>query len=282
MENSAPQVKVHKHAEYHVKQSPVMPQHLAHTPYRMTLLGASGQGKTQFLQSWILDLMPQHDRYYIISHSIHQDPMWDPVKAFIERKLKAQKVHPTKVDPPLYYDTYDRAALQKIIDTQHEMVKLAKRQGLKQMPSICVILDDMLDDKRLMTSTGSETKLLNQLYIRGRHDFISCVTSVQRFSPLNNIVKSQSTAYVCYRLRSQSDLDSLCEELSGVYPGGKKTIEAIYRMAVGDQPFSFLYCNLMARTPENTFWLRFEKRLVPKEIDEDATQDEPEHQPPHQ
>ena len=188
--------------------------------------------------------------------------MWDPVKTFIEKKLKAQKVNPAKVDPPLYYDSYDRAALQKIIDTQSEMVKLAKRQGYKQMPSICVVLDDMLDDKRLMTSNGAESKLLSQLYIRGRHDFISVVTSVQRFSPLNNIVKSQSTAYVCYRLRSQSDLDSLCEELSGVYPGGKKTIEAIYRKAIEDQPYSFLFCNLMARTPADTFWLRFEKRLV--------------------
>ena len=42
------------------------------------------------LPSWILDRMPQHDRYYIISHSIHQDPMWIPVKKFIEHKLKAQ------------------------------------------------------------------------------------------------------------------------------------------------------------------------------------------------
>ena len=58
----------------------------------------------------------------------------------------------------------------------------------------------------------------------------------------------------------------LCEELSGVYPGGKKTIEAIYRAAVGEQPYSFLFCNLMAKEPENTFWLRFEKRLVPHEV----------------
>ncbi len=56
---------------------------------------------------------------------------------------------------------------------------------------------------------------------------MSTVTRLQRFSFLNNIEKSQSTAYVVYRLRSQSDLDPLCEELSGVYPGGKKTIDVI-------------------------------------------------------
>ncbi len=70
-----------------------------------------------------------------------------------------------------------------------------------------------------------------------------------------------------YRLRSQSDLDSLCEELSGVYQGGK-TIEAIYRAAVGDQPCSLLLCNLMSREPANTFFLRFEKRLLSHEVEE--------------
>ena len=45
--------------------------------------------------------------------------------------------------------------------------ELAKLQDHKVMPSICVILDDMLDDKRLMTTNGSESKLLSQLYIRG-------------------------------------------------------------------------------------------------------------------
>ncbi len=55
-------------------------------------------------------------------------------------------------------DSYDQAARQKIIDTQSRMVKLAKLQGYKRMPSICVLLDAMLDDKRLMTSNGSESK----------------------------------------------------------------------------------------------------------------------------
>ena len=112
-------------------------------------------------------MMPQHDRYYIISHSIHQDPMWIPVKKFIEDKLKAQKVNPERVGPPLYYGSYEQAALQKIIDTQQRLVRLAKLQGYKAMPSICDILDDMHEDKRLMTTNGSESKLLSQLYIRG-------------------------------------------------------------------------------------------------------------------
>ena len=38
----------------------------------------------------------------------------------------------------------------------------------------------------------------NQLYIRGLHDFIPCVTSAQRLSPLNNI--SNHRAHVTYHI----------------------------------------------------------------------------------
>ncbi len=91
---AAPQVRVHSHPEYHVKQSPTLPTGMVHTPYRMTVLGASGQGNTQFLQSWSLDFMPQHDRYYTIGHSIHQDPMRIPVKRFIEESWRPRRSIP--------------------------------------------------------------------------------------------------------------------------------------------------------------------------------------------
>ena len=253
------EIKVHRAPEYSVKQSPVLP--MVKTPYRGTLIGASGQGKTVWLASWICDIMPQHDRYYIFSHSIHQDSAWVPVKKCIEARLK---IDPQKEDPPLYYDQYEHAALQKIITQQHEMVKLAKKQGKKTLPSILVIFDDMLDDSQLMTTRGSNSRLLASLYIRGRHDQISTLTSVQRFAGLNALVKSQSTFYIVYRLRSATDLEALSEFVSAVYPGGKKVVEAIYRRAIEDRDWSFLVVNLMARTPEDTFWLRFEKRLVPR------------------
>ena len=88
--------------------------------------------------------------------------------------------------------------------------------------------------------------------------------SVQRFAGLNALVRSQSTFYVVYRLRSATDLEALSEFVSAVYPGGKRVVEAIYRRAVGDRDWSFFLVNLMARTPEDTFWLRFERRLVPR------------------
>ena len=147
------EIKVHRSPEYDVKQSTVLP--VIKTPYRGCLLGAAGQGKTIFLASWICDVMPQHDRYYIFSHSIHQDPAWVPVKKCIEARLK---IDPNKEDPPLYYDHYSNDALSKIISEQHEMVKLAKKQGKKTRPSILIGFDDMLDNTSLMTTRGTDSK----------------------------------------------------------------------------------------------------------------------------
>ena len=36
-----------------------------------------------------------------------------------------------------------------------------------------------------------------------------------------------------------------------------------------EQPYSFLYVDLAAKKPDEMFWLRFEKRLVPRDFDSD-------------
>jgi hypothetical protein len=70
-----------------------------------------------------------------------------------------------------------------------------------------------------------------------------------------------ATALIIFRLRSEQELMAIVEEISAVYD--KKTVIALIRRAT-EQPYSFLYCNLAAKKPDEMFWLRFEKRLVPQ------------------
>ena len=58
------------------------------------------------------------------------------------------------------------------------------------------------------------------------------------------------------------------EEISAVYP--KDIVISLIRRAT-EEPYSFLYCDLAARKPDEMFWLRFEKRLVPKDFDSDSS-----------
>ena len=61
------------------------------------------------------------------------------------------------------------------------------------------------------------------------------------------------------------------EEISAVY--GKDVLIALLRHAT-EQPYSFLYVDLAAKKPDEMFWLRFEKRLVPRNFDSDRSDDE--------
>jgi hypothetical protein len=70
-----------------------------------------------------------------------------------------------------------------------------------------------------------------------------------------------ATALVIFRLRSEQELLAIVEEISAVY--SKDTIIALIRKAT-EEPYSFLYVDLAAKRPDQMFWLRFERRLVPK------------------
>jgi hypothetical protein len=72
-----------------------------------------------------------------------------------------------------------------------------------------------------------------------------------------------------WRLRNHKEVETLCEELSGVYDA--KTVMQLYTYATQD-PFSFMFVRLDAKTRRDMFWLRFESRLLPKDDDDDDGQ----------
>ena len=69
-----------------------------------------------------------------------------------------------------------------------------------------------------------------------------------------------------WRLRNHKEVEILCEELSGVYD--KNTLMELYREATAD-PYSFMFVRLDAKTRKTMFYLRFESRLVPEDVEEE-------------
>ena len=65
-----------------------------------------------------------------------------------------------------------------------------------------------------------------------------------------------------WRLRNFKEVETLCEELSGVYD--KSTLMSMYEEATRE-PFSFMFIRLDAKTRDMMFYLRFEHRLVPED-----------------
>ena len=75
-----------------------------------------------------------------------------------------------------------------------------------------------------------------QLYIRGRQNCISTITSTQKYYAIAPIVRINQTNLIIFRLRNYKDLESIIEELSALAPNN--TLLEMYNEAAKD-PYSF-------------------------------------------
>ena len=136
------------------------------------------------------------------------------------------------------------------------VIAAAKEKKVRKMFNILIVVDDFADEPAF----SRRDALLHSLYTRGRHAFISTICATQKFRALSNIIRVNATALIIFRLRSEAELQAIVEEISAVY--GKDTLIALIRAAT-EKPYSFLYCDLAAKRPDEMFWLNFEQRLVP-------------------
>lgn len=146
------------------------------------------------------------------------------------------------------------------MDRQFKIADWMKNNG-KNVFNIFAIIDDFADEP----SFTRNSKLLHQLYIGGRHSFISTITSVQKATTLHPLIRSQATHKFTFRLRSMQDLDTWLNENSAVYD--KNTLLEIYKAATTPW-FGFLYMNLMAHDPRDMFFFRSESRIIPRAAQE--------------
>ena len=112
--------------EYTVKQSEY--DVVGKLPIRSVILGPSGSGKTVLLQSMILDIYRGcFSRIYVFSPSIDVDSTWNPVKEYIEKKMKVKHSD----EEPIFFDHYDPEALGEILDTQHKVTEFIKKGAIR-------------------------------------------------------------------------------------------------------------------------------------------------------
>jgi hypothetical protein len=142
-----------------------------------------------------------------------------------------------------------------MIDTQFKIIEYQKKQNMKKMFNILIVLDDMVDVERTRHS-----KVLNSLFVRGRHAFISVINSVQYYYGLPTVIRKQISDLFLFKIRNKKDLDAVIEEMSALYD--KNTLLKMYHYCT-DQPYGFLWINLRAKSPAEMFHFKFEKKLLP-------------------
>jgi hypothetical protein len=249
MSNEIPEIKPIKLKEFETKQ----PKYsmIGSLPTRQVICSPSGGGKTVLLTNLILDIYRNcFSRIYIFSPSVNVDYTWQPVKDYIEKDLKLKETP----EDTFYFDHYNEHALQNIILTQHKIITYMKSKGHTKLYQILIIIDDFADEPAFTR----QSKLLHQLYIRGRHNMISTITSTQKFNALHPIIRCNMTELIIFRLRNFKDIEAFIEETSAIYD--KKTLLEIYHMATAE-PYSFLYVKLNAKSASDMFYINFNKRI---------------------
>ena len=221
------------------------------------LLGApTASGKTMIILNLLLRYYKdQFARIWIFSPSIKLDPQYAPLRKMLEKMTDHQR-------EPLMFEDMDQAALGKVLDEQRKITEECRKRKVKP-PQVCVILDDLADRGDILqrrqggTSGGS---WLVTLATRGRHFGVTWIISSQCLNLVGTVIRKNVRCMCIWRLRNYKEIETLCEELSGVYD--KNTILELYKHATAE-PYSFLFVRLDAKTREDMFWLRFEKRLTP-------------------
>ena len=241
-------IKPIKLKEYSSKQSTydLAPK----VPFRFTLLGPTHSGNSVLISNFILDIYKNvFSKVYIFSQSIFIDQTFEPIKEYLTDELKQQE------NEQYLFDHFDEAELANIIDTQFKIIEYQKKQNMKKMFNILIVLDDMVDVERTRHS-----KVLNSLFVRGRHAFISVINSVQYYYGLPTLIRKQISDLFLFKIRNKKDLDAVIEEMSALYD--KNTLLKMYHYCT-DQPYGFLWINLRAKSPAEMFHFKFEKKLLP-------------------
>ena len=99
------------------------------------------------------------------------------------------------------------------MQTQFNIVKYQKDQGINKLLQIKRIIDDFADNPEI---TRSRT-FLHQLNFRGRHSAISTITSTQVYKQVSPLIRKNISHIFVFRLRNQADLEGILEEMSAAY-----------------------------------------------------------------
>ena len=229
--------------KYHCHQS--KQEDVPILPMRSLIIGPSASGKTYLLNNLITNIYKHcFERVYIFSQSIYLDRTYDPIKE-TQKEIKHED---------LYFETFDEAALQNIINNHSRIIAKLKDEKTKEMYNICIVIDDFIDDRRI----SNNSKALNSLFIRGRHSFISTICLIQKYISVSPMIRLNVSALMIFKLKNMKDLNALLDETSALI--NKKKLLEIYERAI-EQKYNFLYINLMADNINEMFFIHFDKQF---------------------
>ena len=124
----------------------------------------------------------------------------------------------------------------------------------KKLYNILAILGDIADAPEI----ARHNKLLQSVYVRGRHAGKSVITASQKASILHPVIRAIATQLFIFRLRNKNELDSIIEELGAL--AAPNVLLEIYHTATAED-FDFLYVDLMKKNINEMLCQNFSARI---------------------
>lgn len=167
-------------------------------PFRCTIVGSSGSGKTSFVYSLLDDIYHKYfDLIYIFSMTSSSDDALNKIKCYDGE------------GPEIFHD-FNLDDFNDLIEEIQEEQENRKEE--KKIPlRICMLFDDFITDKRLFNPQSRTT--LDKLYTMGRHLNISVLVISQLYTNAlsKNVRHTNCTQLVLYNLSNQN-LDMVSRE----------------------------------------------------------------------
>ena len=229
-------------------------------PFSMVTTGQSGSGKTVLLSNLIFNIYRGcFSRIFIWSSSIDLDPVWTPVKDYVENTLKVD-TNKEKV----FFDPFNIDEMQKVLDLQHKINRYQKKSGCTKLYSVLFLIGDFIDQ----ASFAKHNNLLNALYIKARHYGVNISSSSQKYNGLSTTIRTSSRQFIFLKLRNYKEVESVLDELAGVFISkkamsdtkslhqAKQILLEIYNVAT-EETFHFLFVNLVQSDINKMFMKNF-------------------------
>jgi len=244
----------------------------ASIPTSFCLISPTSGGKTQQLLNIFCKFYCNRSgkslfqRIFLFSPTARLDEQYQPLIKLIEKFCDQSK-------EPCIFEDFSMAKLGQIIDDQRRIVAECRKRKIKP-PQIAIILDDLAERTDILqTRKGGACggSHVLSLAVSGRHSQITWAICAQKMSMISRGIMAQVRCLLVGRLRSNHEIDVLAEELSGL-AGSKEEALALLDYATRE-PFSFLFVRLDAKSRRDTFWLRFERRLLVEDSTSKETDD---------
>ena len=204
------------------------------------------------------------ERIYVFSPAISVDSNWLSVKKYIQDNFKVGLEK-----EKCFFDEYNPEELEQVIKRQHKVIEYQKKKDHKRLFSILIIVDDCAGSNAF----SRNGPLLNQLYVRGRQNACCIITATQKFNALSPTIRVDSRQLFFFRFRNYREIETMVEELSAVFlkksavadaknlAEAKKLSLEVYNIAT-EEPYSFLFLNLVKHDVNDMFCKRFDAKLV--------------------